>query len=381
MTEAPQDRRGPAEHASQGGRSRRGHARRAPARFGPPSGAGADASPTVVAAAGYAEVVPPIVEDLGVFLRVGEATDVVTKEMYDFTDKDGTQIALRPEMTAGWSGPSSSTSRSLPWKVWYAGTNFRHEKPQKGRYRSFDQVGVEALGVDDPDLDVEVIALGWRFFESLGLRQVRLLLNSLGEGEDRARYTEALRAFLEARAGDLSEEGRTDARPGTRCGSSIRSDPRIGRSSPTRPSWPTTCRPASKDALRAGAAPVSTRSAIPYDDRRPRLVRGLDYYRRTDVRVRRATRSTRRRTPSAAAAATTAWSRTSVGRRPPGIGFGSASTGSCWPATPRACSAAPAPTSTCSWSTWSAATPRRDLTHELRARRPLRRSRASAAGR
>ena len=86
-------------------------------------------------------------------------------------------------------------------------------KPQKGRYRMFDQVGVEALGVDDPDLDVEVIALGWRFYESLGLRQVRLLLNSLGEGEDRARFTEAVRVHLESHLGELSEEGRTDARP------------------------------------------------------------------------------------------------------------------------------------------------------------------------
>ena len=119
--------------------------------------------------AGYREVVPPLVEDLGVFLRVGEATDVVTKEMYDFTDKDGTRIALRPEMTAGVVRAFVQHRPVLPWKVWYAGTNFRHERPQKGRYRMFDQVGVEVLGVDDPDLDVEVIALASRFFDSIGL--------------------------------------------------------------------------------------------------------------------------------------------------------------------------------------------------------------------
>ncbi|HYO19999.1 MAG TPA: ATP phosphoribosyltransferase regulatory subunit, partial [Dermatophilaceae bacterium] len=139
----------------------------------------------VVEPAGYREVVPPLVEDLGVFLRVGETTDVVTKEMYDFTDKDGSRIALRPELTAGVVRAFVQHKPLLPWKVWYTGTNFRHERPQKGRYRSFDQVGVEVLGVDDPDLDVEVIALAWRFYEQIGLRQVRLLLNSLGEHEDR----------------------------------------------------------------------------------------------------------------------------------------------------------------------------------------------------
>ena len=95
------------------------------------------------------------------FLRVGETTDVVTKEMYDFVDKDGRRIALRPEITAGVVRAFVQHRPLLPWKVWYAGTNFRHERPQKGRYRMFDQVGVEVLGVDDPDLDVEVIALAW----------------------------------------------------------------------------------------------------------------------------------------------------------------------------------------------------------------------------
>ena len=119
------------------------------------------------------------------FLRVGETTDVVTKEMYDFVDKDGSRIALRPEMTAGVVRSFVQHRPALPWKVWYAGTNFRHERPQKGRYRSFEQVGVEVLGIDDPDLDVEVIALAARFFQSLGLRQFELLLNSLGDHGDR----------------------------------------------------------------------------------------------------------------------------------------------------------------------------------------------------
>ncbi len=156
-------------------------------------------------AAGYHEIVPPIIEDLGVFLRVGETTDVVTKEMYEFVDRDGTRVALRPELTAGVVRAFVQHKPLVPWKVFYSGANFRHERPQKGRYRSFDQVGIEALGSDDPDLDVEVIALAWRFFDDLGLRDVQLALNTLGEHDERGRYTEAVRAHLEAHAQDLSD--------------------------------------------------------------------------------------------------------------------------------------------------------------------------------
>ncbi|MEZ5296697.1 MAG: ATP phosphoribosyltransferase regulatory subunit [Ilumatobacteraceae bacterium] len=95
-----------------------------------------------------------------------------------------------------------------PWKAWYSGPNFRYEKPQRGRYRQFDQVGIEVLGADDPYLDVEVIALGWEFYRRLGLQQVTLLLNSLGEPDDRARYVDALRAHFEAAGDDLSEQSR-----------------------------------------------------------------------------------------------------------------------------------------------------------------------------
>ena len=113
-------------------------------------------------------------EDLGVFHRIGEATDVVTKEMYDFEDKGGRRIALRPEQTASVVRAFVEHKPVLPWKVWYAGPNFRYEKAQKGRYRQFDQVGVEVLGPVDPYADVEVIALAWRFYQRLGLRRVAL---------------------------------------------------------------------------------------------------------------------------------------------------------------------------------------------------------------
>jgi len=232
----------------------------------------------VVQAAGYQEVVLPLVEDLGVFLRVGEATDVVTKEMYDFVDKDGTRIALRPEMTAGAVRAFVQHKPLVPWKVWYAGSNFRHERPQKGRYRSFDQVGVEVLGVDDADLDVEVIALGWRFYELLGLRQVRLLLNSLGEHSDRERYTDAVRSYLESRKAELSEKSQeTLARNPLRVLDSKRPEDRGVVAEAPRVA----------DHLSAEAAEHFERVlagldalGIPYvvEDR---LVRGLDYYRRT----------------------------------------------------------------------------------------------------
>lgn len=232
----------------------------------------------VVASAGYDEVVLPLVEDLGVFLRVGEATDVVTKEMYDFVDKDGTRIALRPEMTAGAVRAFVQHRPLLPWKVWYSGSNFRHERPQKGRYRSFDQVGVEVLGVDDPDLDVEVITLGWRFYERLGLRRIRLVVNTLGEHDDRARYTEAVRIHLDRRRGDLSEQAlATLARNPLRVLDSKRPEDReVVASAPTIAEHLSDGAAEHFARVRAGLDALG----VPYtvDDR---LVRGLDYYRRT----------------------------------------------------------------------------------------------------
>ena len=134
----------------------------------------------VVEAAAYQELVLPLVEDLGVFLRVGEATDVVTKEMYDFVDKGGRHVALRPELTASVCRAFVQHRPATPWKVWYTGSQFRYEKPQRGRYRQFDQVGIEVLGADDPYLDVEVIALGWEFYRALGLQ--RFVGNGAGVG-------------------------------------------------------------------------------------------------------------------------------------------------------------------------------------------------------
>ena len=114
--------------------------------------------------AGYGQIITPLLEDLGVFTRIGDATDVVTKEMYDFVDKGDRHIALRPEMTASVCRAFAEHRPTVPWKVFYSGSNFRYEKPQRGRYRQFDQVGIEVLGADDAFLDVEVIALAWEFY-------------------------------------------------------------------------------------------------------------------------------------------------------------------------------------------------------------------------
>ena len=128
--------------------------------------------------------------------------------MYDFEDKGGRHIALRPEQTAGVCRAFAQHRPTTPWKVWYSGPNFRYEKPQAGRYRQFDQVGVEVLGSDDALLDAEVVALGWQFFARLGLKQVTLVINSLGDAEDRARYIDSLRVHLESRSSELSDEAK-----------------------------------------------------------------------------------------------------------------------------------------------------------------------------
>jgi histidyl-tRNA synthetase len=232
----------------------------------------------VVEAAGYQQIIPPLMEDLGVFTRIGEATDVVTKEMYDFVDKGERHVALRPEQTASVCRAFVQHRPQTPWKAWYSGPNFRYEKPQRGRYRQFDQVGIEVLGADDPYLDVEVIALGWEFYRRLGLRQVRLLVNSLGEPGDRARYVEALREHFEAAGEALSEQSRQTLlkNPLRVLDSKRREDAPIVAAAPTIDAFWSDDAAAHFDAVQAGLAALG----IPFT-LEMKLVRGLDYYRRT----------------------------------------------------------------------------------------------------
>ncbi|HEU5306640.1 MAG TPA: histidine--tRNA ligase [Acidimicrobiia bacterium] len=164
---------------------------------------------------GFDLVVTPIFEHLEVFQRVGESTDVVRKEMYDFEDKGGRRIALRPEGTAGVARAFAQHSPVVPWTVWYVAPHFRYERPQKGRFRQHFQVGAEVLGVDDPQLDVEVIALAHGFYRALGLREFTLSINSMGDEADRLAYVRVLRDYLLDRGAGLGEtfRERVEANP------------------------------------------------------------------------------------------------------------------------------------------------------------------------
>jgi histidyl-tRNA synthetase len=162
---------------------------------------------------GYRQIRMPIVEFTELFKRsIGEVTDIVEKEMYTFADRNGDSLTLRPEGTAacvravlehGLAGAGQTQ------KLWYIGPMFRHERPQKGRYRQFHQIGVEVFNLDGPDIDAELIVLTWRLWGLLGIRDaVTLELNSLGTSEARATYREALVEYLAARADQLDEDSR-----------------------------------------------------------------------------------------------------------------------------------------------------------------------------
>ena len=151
---------------------------------------------------GYQRVRTPVFEHTEVFSRgVGASTDVVQKEMYTFTDKGGRSLTLRPEGTAGVvrAALAAGVPRAggLPVKYAYAGEFFRHERPQAGRQRQFNQVGIEALGSDDPVLDAEVVLLGWEALQRVGVTDLTLRMNSLGDRTDRAAYHELLNAYLD----------------------------------------------------------------------------------------------------------------------------------------------------------------------------------------
>ena len=158
---------------------------------------------------GYSLIVTPTFEDAGVFRRgVGEDSEVVTKEMYEFEDKGGRLMALRPEGTASVVRAFLQHRPPLPYKAWYSAPAFRYERPQAGRFREHHQLGVEALGSEDPDLDVEVIALLASFLEAVELRALTLRLNSLGDGVCRPGYRELLLEHLRAHESELCDEHR-----------------------------------------------------------------------------------------------------------------------------------------------------------------------------
>jgi histidyl-tRNA synthetase len=228
--------------------------------------------------AGYGHVMTPMFEDLGVFKRLGESTDVVTKEMYDFVAKDDKHYALRPELTASVVRAFVQHRPLIPWKVWYEGPQFRYERPQAGRYRQFSQVGVEALGTDDPAIDAEIIALAWDFYQSLGLQHVTLLLNSLGDPTCRPAYMEALTSYFQSNLERLSEQSQytLQVNPLRVLDSKREQDQEIIDAAPVMVDY------LSPDTGThfTGVCRVLDRLEIPYQIS-PRLVRGFDYYTQT----------------------------------------------------------------------------------------------------
>lgn len=163
---------------------------------------------TVLNSYGYQEIRFPIVEKTELFKRsIGEVTDIVEKEMYTFEDRNGDSLTLRPEGTAGCARAAMQNGLiNQPQRLWYMGPMFRHERPQKGRYRQFQQLGVEAYGYAGPDIDAEMIMLTARLWKTLGLSGIRLEINSLGTTEARLHYREQLIAYFSAHDDQLDED-------------------------------------------------------------------------------------------------------------------------------------------------------------------------------
>jgi len=228
---------------------------------------------------GYGEIVTPIFEFTEVFSRtLGETSDVVTKEMYTFTDRSGDSITLRPEGTAGVARAfiSGGLAQSLPLKLFYRGPMFRHERPQKGRLRQFHQVGLELLGVENPLADVEVVATAWRLLSTLGLGdKVSLEINTLGDAESRTAYREALIAYLAPYNDRLSEDSRARLakNPLRVLDSKDEGDKAVVAGAP---SMADSLTPAAREFFAAVTGGLEA-LGIPYTVN-PRLVRGLDYY-------------------------------------------------------------------------------------------------------
>lgn len=231
---------------------------------------------------GFQEWTTPVFEDTRVFSRtLGETSDVVTKEMYSFTDRGGDPITLRPEATAGICRAlvSNGLTQSLPQKVFMAGPMFRYERPQKGRFRQFHQIDIEVLGTAEPLADAEVIACGWAILQALGVATETVLeINTLGDRESRDAYRAALVGYFTDHRAALSQESldRLERNPLRILDSKDEGDRRLIAGAPEIKGHLT-------DAAAAFYASVCawlTRFGVPYREN-PRIVRGLDYYGHT----------------------------------------------------------------------------------------------------
>jgi histidyl-tRNA synthetase len=230
---------------------------------------------------GYEEMRVPVVEHTQLFKRaIGEFTDVVEKEMYTFEDLGGDSLTLRPEATAGIVRAviSNGLLRGARLKVWCTGPMFRHEKPQKGRYRQFHQVDVEAIGFPGPDVDIELIALTARLWRELGLTRVRLQINSLGTAESRRAYRELLQQYFRGHFDrlDADSKRRLDGNPLRILDSKNPDMQTIVAAAPVLTDHLDAESREHFAALTAGLDALGIAYTV-----NPRLVRGLDYYSRT----------------------------------------------------------------------------------------------------
>ncbi len=235
----------------------------------------------LLASYGYSEIRVPVVEHTELFKRaIGEYTDVVEKEMYTFTDAGGDSLTLRPEATAGIvrAAISNGLLRGARLKLWCQGPMFRHEKPQKGRYRQFNQIDVEAIGFSGPDVDIELIALTARLWKLLGLTRVRLQINSLGTSESRKAYRELLQEYFRQHIDALDADGkrRLDGNPLRILDSKHPPTQAIVAKAPVLTEHLDAESTAHFAELRAGLDALGIAYTV-----NPRLVRGLDYYSRT----------------------------------------------------------------------------------------------------
>src|SRR3954466_9446609 len=231
---------------------------------------------------GFAEIATPVFEFTEVFARpIGEHTDIVSKEMYTFTDRGGDEVTLRPENTAGVVRAvlSNGLTQSTRLKFFYSGPMFRYERPQRGRFRQSPQIGVELLGVAQPQADIEVIALGHRILKGLGIAdRVVLELNTLGDPESRAAYRGALVDYFSARVSELSEDSRRrlERNPLRILDSKDPADQRINSEAPDFEKYLNEASREFFGRVRDGLDALGIGYRL-----NPRLVRGLDYYTHT----------------------------------------------------------------------------------------------------
>ena len=235
----------------------------------------------VVQAYGYDEIRLPLLEKTELFSRsIGEVTDIVEKEMYTFDDRNGDSLTLRPEGTASCVRAciQHGLLHNQVQRVWYAGPMFRHERPQKGRYRQFHQIGVEAFGLAGPDIDAEMILMTARMWQRLGLTGTRLQVNSLGTPAARASYREALVEYLRAHQDRLDADStrRLNSNPLRILDSKNPDMQELLAAAPRLPDFLDT---ESAEHFRAFCSLLDA-AGVPYE-LNPRLVRGLDYYART----------------------------------------------------------------------------------------------------